>query len=586
MQLSGYTIDTEIGRGGMATVFKGTQTSLQRPVAIKVLNHSLHDTPEIRDRFERESKIIARLNHPNIVHVVDQGVTDQGTPYFIMEYVKSVNLKQAMQSNRLEVARALDIFAQIAKGLAYAHKNRVIHCDIKPENVLVDFEGVVRIVDFGIARVFASQNKASVGTVSEEPSQGQGAKSSGLEGGLGGGLEGSANMGEMGSDEHFVLGSPNYMAPEQSQSLAHATEKSDIYSLGVIMYFYFCHSLPIEGAPPLSKINPKVPQSLSDLVAHCIATDPQRRPQSAEWVHTQILRVLSGRHIGETQKKRANADVKAAFNLLDVIREGEFSSVYLYEKSTLEHSALFVIKKKPLQSAGHVQAQKLAKIDHPNIVSVLGTSSNARTFVVVMAYCSGGSLADTLIRTYSIPEFLRVASGIAVGLAFAHQQGVVHGNLRPTNILFDENGLPKLTDFGQDEHYQTRSGNWYSLVGEPLSKAADQYSLGVIFYQMLTGKLPKWKNNKLVACAPFKKIPKELQQCITTLLSAAPEHRFGSMNSVVTFLHSQLEDENTVARPVAGQVTHVRYGRYVWVGVIITVMAVTALASLAGFIFL
>lgn len=408
------------------------------------------------------------------------------------------------------------MFAQIANGLAYAHKNGVVHCDIKPENILIDFEGVVRILDFGIAKLFS---------------------------------QGDESNNEAVQQEEYVFGSPNYMAPEQNVSLAHTTAKSDIYSLGVIMYFYFCHALPIAGCPPPNRVNISVTQPLSDLIMACLCHTPEDRPDSAEAVRTRLLRILNGQHIADTQKRRANAGVKAALNLLDVIKESEFSSVYLFEKAAQSASALFVLKKKPVNSNGQLEAKKLATLKHGNIVSVLGTSSNARTFIIVMEYCRGGSLADKLIRRYDLPSFYDVAIKVVAGLAHAHQHAIVHGNLRPTNILFDANGTPKLADFGQEEHYQHSNENWYSHPAQPASKRGDVFSCGVMFYQMLTGELPKWKKAKLAPCSVFKKTPKELQVLLMNMLTDSDE--LDDIQRVEARLQAFVGEQNTVARPIS-----------------------------------
>ncbi|MBW2109421.1 MAG: serine/threonine protein kinase, partial [Deltaproteobacteria bacterium] len=137
-RIGGYEIIEKIGSGGMGAVFRGRQVSLDRPVAIKVLSKTLADCREALERFNRESQIIARLNHPNIIHVIDRGVTSRGMPYFVMEYIEGRDLAQAIKSGDLDVNRKLDLMIQVCKALSYAHKNSVIHRDIKPGNVLID----------------------------------------------------------------------------------------------------------------------------------------------------------------------------------------------------------------------------------------------------------------------------------------------------------------------------------------------------------------------------------------------------------------------------------------------------------------
>ncbi|MEX2132278.1 MAG: protein kinase, partial [Pseudohongiellaceae bacterium] len=125
MKLDGYTNLLKIGEGGMSLVYRGIQESLQRPVAIKVLIHDLGDHDEARRRFERESYIIARLNHPNIIHVIDRGINAEGMPYFIMEFVEGMELTTAVDAMQLTHQNKFEVIIQLLKALAYAHKNNV-----------------------------------------------------------------------------------------------------------------------------------------------------------------------------------------------------------------------------------------------------------------------------------------------------------------------------------------------------------------------------------------------------------------------------------------------------------------------------
>jgi serine/threonine-protein kinase len=199
MILSGYHIKTTLGEGGMARVYLGTQESLERAVVIKVLDATLSDDPLVRQQFAQESKLIARLNHPNIVQVIDQGTNDQGQAYFVMPYIKSIALDIILPRDDIALTRKIDIAAQIAKALAYAHHNGVVHRDIKPSNILVDYEGHVRVVDFGIAGYFTADKPAA-----------------------------SAN--------DVVMGTDAYMAPEQLDGATQTNHLSDIYARGLVMH--------------------------------------------------------------------------------------------------------------------------------------------------------------------------------------------------------------------------------------------------------------------------------------------------------------------------------------------------------------
>ncbi len=153
-QIGNYKITTKIEEGGMAVVYQGIQESLGRPVAIKVLKHQFMKEALVVDYFNRESLIIARLIHPNIIHVIDRGLTDNGMPYFVMDYIKGTDTARLIMKGGLKFNRKLDIVVQTCKALAYAHKNGVIHRDIKPANILIDTEGNAVVTDFGIAQFY------------------------------------------------------------------------------------------------------------------------------------------------------------------------------------------------------------------------------------------------------------------------------------------------------------------------------------------------------------------------------------------------------------------------------------------------
>jgi eukaryotic-like serine/threonine-protein kinase len=501
MHLTGYSIGEKLGAGGMATVFKGLQLSLQRPVAIKVLSHSLQDDDDMRLRFSRESLIIARLNHPNIIHVIDQGITEDGCPFFVMEYVNGVGLDSVIRQGGVSLGRSLDICIQITKALAYAHKNGIVHRDIKPANVLVDFEGSVRVLDFGIAHFFDEESGVS-----------------------------HTGKGD-------VMGTYAYMAPEQQESADRVTAKSDLYSLGVLMYQLFTGKLPAGRFPDPRELNPLLPQTLDELILHCLQHDPIQRPPSADAVRNALLHVAQGGHIGKDQIANARTDIKKNFVLLDVIKEDIYASVYLFEEQAT--NTLLVIKKKPVQSPGYDTVAAIAKLKHRNLVAVHGTSRNERSFIVVMEYLSGGALADRLTRPFELPVFYSTAMQICDVMQFVADAGFIHGNLRPSNVLYTESRQIKVADFGLERHYSERnySGSnghedWYSIENELSSGAHDIYAAGVMFYQMLTGELPQRRHLKLAPNSQFQQLPQEVQAVVTAMLALDVQKRPASFAAV------------------------------------------------------
>lgn len=502
MELEGFSQLEKIAEGGMAVLYRGIQTSLGRPVAIKVMKGALQGTPEAHEMFEWESRIVARLDHPNIIRVIDRGLTSDEMPYFVMDYVEGLTLKDALKNKKLSDRRKLRIIMQVAKALGYAHKNNVIHRDIKPGNILLDREGNARVVDFGIARLSEDTEVSSV------------------------------------KEEGMTVGTPAYMAPEQKRGASFTSSASDIYSLGIIMYLMLANKLPKHGYPPPSHFNPKIPSSLDKITMACLADDPDRRP-SADKLVALLLKALKGAHLNKEQKVEAQEtfnDPKEKFRLLDVIRETRFGSVCLYENRQ-DHS-LMVLKKRIGNFNGYNECEILSRIKHRNIINVRGVSRNERLFITILEYLSGGSLQSRMAKPMSVDEFMVVADQICDAMAFAHSNRIVHGNLRPQNILFDDTNTVKIMDFGFEPHYEeTIEENWYKPPGETSSPQTDVFAAGVIFYQLLTGALPDWKRGLLQPCEAFSEIPQNLRTLIKGMLCLETNVRVQTFEEVKHALH-------------------------------------------------
>lgn len=491
----------KIGEGGMGTVYKGHQESLDRPVAIKVLSEKLTDRNDVLERFDRESLIIARLNHPNIIHIIDRGITPEGLPYFVMEYVEGTDLSQAIGEGALDTNRKLDLTIQVCKALSYAHSNGVIHRDIKPANVLIDTNGNALVLDFGIAKLFDREWSSGEITQTE-----------------------------------MVMGTLAYMAPEQIVASNRVTVASDLYSLGTVMYELFTGVKPLGNFKPPAAIDSSIPKPLEKVILRCLEPDPSDRFTSADEIKEDLLKLLQGAHLPTDQKNRARqalSKVEDKFALLDVIKEDSFGAVYLYQ-DRVDHT-LLVIKKQPNTSAGLKEAKLLTTLRHKNIVNILGTARNKQCFIIVMEYLSGGSLKDRLIRPLPWEDALSTVLDICEGLSFAHRNRIVHGNLKPDNILFTESGLAKITDLGLDPHDVSGEDaeNCYNIHGEPKSPHADISAVGTIFYQMLTDSLPVWKDDQMIPHDSFKQLPAKLQEIVNQMLLPRQDTPYSSIDHVL-----------------------------------------------------
>ena len=256
-----YRCERVLGEGGMASVYLARDAELDRLVALKVLAGQLTNEAEFRERFLRETRLSARLLHPNIVQVFDAG-EDEGRPYIVMEYVQGESLAELLARRRLlPASEAVELALQVCAGLEHAHGQGLVHRDVKPANLLVRADGVVKIADFGIAHAVESTRLTQVGT---------------------------------------VLGTAPYLSPEQAAG-GPVTAKTDLYSLGAVLYEVLTGRLPYEltslaelpalqqrGATPVRDLEPAVPPAVEDAVMRCLARNPDYRPASAAELARQL----------------------------------------------------------------------------------------------------------------------------------------------------------------------------------------------------------------------------------------------------------------------------------------------------------
>jgi predicted Ser/Thr protein kinase len=240
-----------IGKGGMGAVYKARQPGLDRLVALKILPAGVAGDPGFADRFNREARALARLQHPHIVAVHDFGIAG-GLHYLLMEYVDGPNLRQVQRSGGMTPAQALRIVPEICAALQFAHDRGIVHRDIKPENLLLDRDGHVKITDFGIAKLMDPEAE----TMS---------------------LTGAID----------VIGTPHYMAPEQIEKPADVDHRADIYSLGVVFYELLTGELPIgRFAAPSHRVQLDV--RLDEVVLRSLEKEPAKRYQQVSQVKTQL----------------------------------------------------------------------------------------------------------------------------------------------------------------------------------------------------------------------------------------------------------------------------------------------------------
>jgi ankyrin repeat protein/serine/threonine protein kinase len=244
-----------LGQGGMGAVYKVRQPALDRFAALKLLPVEADLRPGFRERFQREARTLASLNHPHIVTVYDFGER-QGHFFFLMEFVEGGDLRDLIHSRRLGSREALAIVSQICEALQYAHENGVVHRDIKPGNILLNARGGVKIADFGVAKLLGRA--------------------------------------DAGVPANYVLGTPRYMAPEQLERPVEVDHRADLYSLGVVLYEMLTGELPaVRLEPPSRRVDVDV--RIDDVVRRALESDPTRRFQHASEIRDRVEHVLTPR---------------------------------------------------------------------------------------------------------------------------------------------------------------------------------------------------------------------------------------------------------------------------------------------------
>lgn len=263
-----------LGRGGMGAVYKARQRELDRIVALKILPPSVGEAPSFKERFTREARALAKLNHPNIVTLYEFGQAD-GLYFFLMEYVDGVTLRQLLGSGRVAPREALAIVPQICDALQFAHDHGIVHRDIKPENILLDRRGRVKVADFGLAKIIGGP-EAAAALAQATPSPLDVSQAS------------------------KIMGTPNYMSPEQLEHPNDVDHRADIYALGVVFYQMLTGELPGKPVtPPSARVSQvQIDVRLDQVVLRALEKQPERRYQQASVMKTQV-ETIAAQPVGE-----------------------------------------------------------------------------------------------------------------------------------------------------------------------------------------------------------------------------------------------------------------------------------------------
>jgi len=358
-----YEIVKSIGEGGMANVYLAEDTILDRRVAIKVLRGDLSGDEKFIRRFQREALSVSNLSHPNIVEVYDVGEED-GNHYIVMEYIEGKTLKQLIQKRgALTLTEVIDIMSQLTDGLAHAHEAYIIHRDIKPQNVIIMDNGIVKITDFGIAMAINSTQLTQTNS---------------------------------------VMGSVHYLPPEQANGKG-ASVKSDIYSLGILMYELLTGAVPFKGDNAVEialkhmkekirsvrRQNPAIPQSVENIVLKATAKNPKNRYDSVRDMHNDLVSALD--------------------------KENEKRLVYEYPENDLDETKVMPV----------VKPTKTSNVDKPNVEEKQTTPEKSKLpFVlagILLVLLIGIAIIFLLISSNDVKE-VKVPDVIGLTLEDAIKQ--------------------------------------------------------------------------------------------------------------------------------------------------------------------
>lgn len=554
-QLANFRLERVIGRGGMATVYYGWDVKLERPVAIKLIDARHQDDAEYARRFVREAQAMAKWRHEHIVQVYYADDQD-GLYYFVMEYVDGQNLAQLAASyhekgGRTPPDRLLQIGRAVAAALDYAHEQGVIHRDVKPANVLVANDGRTLLTDFGLAL--------------------------------------DVNQGTQGN----VFGSSHYIAPEQARRSAAAVPQSDLYSLGVIFYEMLVGRVPFDDpsptvvalqhltqTPPLPReINPALSPAVEKVLLKALNKEPAGRYQQGAELVEALAEALAGAETDSPSPAAGGHDLIGQqldeYRLDELIGRGGMARVYRgYDVRLKRHAAIKVIDARYQNDADYTarferEAQAIAQLDHPHIVRLYRYGEVNGLFYMAMQYIEGSDLAALLSQyhregdPFPLEKGYQIIVQVCAALDYAHQKGVIHRDVKPSNILLDQDEQVYLTDFGLA--LLTDSGTHGQVLGSPLyiapeqaissARAIDQsdlYSVGVILYEMAAGQVPFDAGDPLTTAmrhateppTPPRQIRPDispgLENLILRALAKEPDKRFADGGALAAALQKEL----------------------------------------------
>lgn len=492
-----YQILKVLGEGGMGAVYQARDREVDRTVAIKLIRPELSGHPEILRRFKQELILARQVTHRNVIRIFDLNQAE-GRRFITMEYVDGKDLSSIVRERKkLPVDEAVAIVRQALMGLEAAHNEGVVHRDLKPQNIMVDAAGRVYLMDFGIAKSMELAGMTRTGV---------------------------------------LMGTPDYMSPEQAKG-EKADARSDLFTIGVIFYELLTGQQPYrcqtvmqtlvkrtkERAIPTRELDPSIPQHICDVVSKCLEIDPDDRYQSAG----QILRDLDpnapkpelGDHFDPYAGMAPGAQFGPRYRIESLLGEGGMGKVYkAYDTDLNRVVALKLVRpelaNEPVSMERLKQELILAsRISQKNILRIHDLGDVNGVKFISMAYADGLDLQALIKRKgrLDVEQATNIARQLCRALEAAHHEGVIHRDLKPQNVLMDQQGVAYILDFGLASSAELGASLAGELMGTPrymspeqaeslpLDHRSDLYALGLLIYEMVTGDLPFESNTVMQA---------------------------------------------------------------------------------------
>jgi serine/threonine protein kinase len=525
--IPGYEILEELGRGGMGVVYKARQVDFNRLVALKLIRDGALAGPQERARFRIETEAIARVRHPNVVQIYDAG-EHQGRLYFAMEFVEGGSLANYLAGQPQPASQSAELVRILASAIHQAHAQQIVHRDLKPANILMSAFGsglsgsvsikltdfpstekrrpTPKITDFGLAKRLDMESTAW-------------------------------------TQDGAVLGTATYMSPEQAAGRVRDVGPAvDVYALGTILYELLTGRPPFQGATanetieqvlydeptPPTRLHTGVPRDLETICLKCLEKEPSRRYATAKELADDLSRFLEGRRVIAVPlselERLSRLAARDGYQIVDEIGHGPQSTVYRASYGSLNQPVALKVFSAGICTQEEWQSRlrggaelwggvpshgsPAANLNHPHIVPVRQAGWWDGVPYLAIEYIAQGSLAARLARgVFSIPDVLRLVDHLAEIVVYLHRQGIVHGNLKPSNVLLAAGAIPQIADFRPTgglfqgpliiDADALGPGIGYLapelIEGHPNVEPrpyTDIYGLGIILYESLTRRPP------------------------------------------------------------------------------------------------